>query len=723
MAQDSGVEQSVDRQVAEADGVDPEAVQEQAAAPREVYRLDPNTKIPVSKYEGPMWKSRRSAGQKAIRDLCMGWEEAEYYYNNAQQNHRKETQGNRAGNRNSGKDRRDGFSMTENIVYSTVNAVIPNIYAKNPNIEVTMTDSAMERFGVLIEHLANSIASLKSAPGVNLKPKVRKSIVRCEITNEAWMMIGWTKRENSMDQAAEDITRLGQELVNAKDQKDLERIEGELLALEESMDMLDPPGPFVKSFRGEQILLDTGSVEDDASDCNWMMAEVMFSTSYLNARYRVKDDKGNYTSAYKPTHVVDSSTSDGSEGVQQEIDNFKMFDTEQDVPNHYGYSDRQSYEKGKRTKCWYVFDKIKRRYSLFADNDWSWPIWVFDDPYHFPDFFPLEKLQYHTDPRNPRTRGEVSHYLDQQDEINTIVDEGNRARVALRDNTIFDSNVLSVKDVEDIMLNANRKLKGVKVPEGRKLEELIMGPPMPNLKYPFLWDKKSAKDAVNMISGTGDAMRGEQFKTNTTNQAISEYSSISGVRLDEKRDAIEDFIGGIMYKVLFLCLQFMDQPTVVGLVGSQYADDAAPWRSFQPEEIRKLLVCTVEGGSTQKPTSAAKKAEALQIGQILGQFTSSSPAVVLVLLRVFQRAFDGIDMTDADWQLLNQSITAQIQGQQAAAQPQPPQGAPPPGQAAPGPQQGGMPDPQAIVEDLVKQGMPEAQAIQLVKEKMQAAQQ
>ena len=716
---DSGVDQSIASQAADIEGATSPFEPAQPAAPTEVYKLDPITKIPVSKHEGPLWKSRKNAGSRAITDLIAGWDEAEYYYNNAQQNHRKETQGNRSGTRNVGKDRRDQFSMTENIVYATVNAVIPNIYAKNPNVEITMTDQQLEPIGVMLEHLLNKLASMKHSPGINLKPKVRKSIVRCEITNEAWIMIGWTKRENSIDQANADIVRIGTALVEAKDQKEIERLEGELLALEESVDLLDPPGPFVKSFRAEQVLMDTGHTEDDFSDCNWIMVEAMFATNYLNARYRVKMPDGTYNSAYKPTHVVDATqTSSGTEGVQEEINNFKMFDYERDQPTQYGYGDRQSYERGKRTKCWYAFDKVRRRYMLFADNDWTWPIWVFDDPYHFPDFYPLARLQYHTDPRMTRARGEVSHYLDQQDEINTIVDEGNRARVALRDNTIFNSSIMTTKDVEDIMLNANRKIKGVKVPEGQKLEDVIMGPPMPTLKYQFLWDKTSAKEAINMISGTGDAMRGEQFKTNTTNQAIEQYSSISGVRLDEKRDAIEDFIGDIMAKVLFLCLQFMDQQTVGSLVGSQYGEAASQWRNLQPEEIRKMVVCSIEGGSTVKPTSAAKKAEALQIGQILGQF-ASNPAVVMVLLKMMQRAFDGVDMTDADWQMLTQSIQGQMQQPQPGAGGSPAQeGAPPPDQGAA--QQGGGDPMQAIVAELVKQGIPEQQAIQLVQQKMAA---
>lgn len=674
------------------------------AARTEVYKLDPATKVPVSKYEGNMWKSRRDAGRKAISHLIDGWEEAEYYYNNAQQNHRKETGGNRSGTRNYGKDRRDSFSMTENIVYATVNAVIPNVYAKNPTVEVTMTNKQMEPFGVALERLGNRLAEMRAAPGINLKPKMRKCIMRTEVTNEAWVLIGWTKREDSADAAREDIARIGAELAEAKDANKIEELEGQLLALEEQIDLLDPPGPFVKTLRAVNVLTDTGAEEDDTSDTNWIMVCVMESTKYLNARFRKKDDDRTYSSAYEASHVVDASVAANSaEAAYEQIDNFKMFDSSKDNHKDYGYGDRESYERGKRTAVWYCFDKVKRRFYMYNDKDWLWPIWCYDDPYHFPDFFPLERLQWHPSPTAPRTRGEVSHYLDQQDEINTINDELNRARVSLRDNTIFNSRVLSTKDVEDIVLNANKKFKGVKVPEGQKLSDLIMGPPQPNLEFPHLWDKQPAKAAVNMLSGLGEAMRSEQFKTNTTNAAIQEYTSVANTRLDEKRDAVEDFIGNIMWKVLFLSMQFMEEQQFNELTGGEFQEIG--WRQMAPEEIRNTIHCRVEGGSTQKPTSAAKKQEALQLGQILGQFASASPVAILLAVKVFQRSFDGFTVTDQEWQMLMQSIEqSMMQTQQAEGQPD---------------QGQSRTQEEAAVKDMMAQGMPEAEARKRVAEATQ----
>ena len=42
---------------------------------------------------------------------------------------------------------------------------------------------------------------------------------------------------------------------------------------------------------------------------------------------------------------------------------------------------RSQYDKACYTKVWYVWDKVTRRLEMYADNDWKWPIWVWDDPY------------------------------------------------------------------------------------------------------------------------------------------------------------------------------------------------------------------------------------------------------------------------------------------------------------------------------------------------------
>jgi hypothetical protein len=719
------VQENIDAAMAQAEGVDPTAdpmtAMPMPTAPTgPIYKADPASKIMVSKFEGTVWESKIKAGRRVIEPLKEMWDEAEAYYSNSQQSHRKDTGGNMAGNRGYSKDRREAFSVTENMVYSTVNAVVPNIFTKNPDCEITMFSPDQQKLGDMLEHLMDNLAQMESAPGFNLKSKIKKCIVRTEIMNEAWVLYGYNKKEFSADQAREDITKLGEELLKAKDQKTIEEIEGKLMALEETCDLLDPAGPFVKTIRAEDVTVDANSVEDDFDDSNFLAVYISFSTNYLNAKYRKKDKNGQWISEYKPTEVVAQPDDSSGSSVQAEIDSFKLFDETKDNPKNYGYADRMAYDRAKRTKCCYIFDKVKRRYYLYATNDWTWPVWVIDDPYHLPRFWPVRRLQWHTDPKANRTKGEVSNYLDQQDIINTSEDEKQRMRTLVRDNMLYNSNVITKQMFEDIILNKNKKGVGIPMPEGSKLEDHIMAPPTPTLQFESLWDKSDAMRAINVISGVGEAMRGEQFKTNTTNQAIKEYSSISGVRLDEKRDAVEDFIGGIMHDLLFMIMQFMDAETVQSIVGVEYAEIASQWQPMEWRDIRKMLRCSVVGGSAQKPTSAAKKEEAMAVGQILGQFASATPMAIVIALKVFQRSFDGIVMTQADWDQLYQSIAMQLQRGNSNAGPG--------GEEAP-PGEGGEAeqeptdindDPQfkQMVDKAVSQGIPKGKAEAMIRDKL-----
>ena len=165
------------------------------------------------------------------------------------------------------------------------------------------------------------------------------------------------------------------------------------------------------------------------------------------------------------------------------------------------------------------------------------------------------------------------------------------------------------------------------------------------------------------------------------------------MRLDEKSDAIEDWIGDIGWSILQMCLQFMDNETVVALIGPNAGE---AWEQMTADELRRTFSVTVVGGSTKKPTSQAKKQEALELGQVLGQFVNAAPEVVLrIMLEVMQEAFDEVVIQDDDWDKIKDAIAQRAAGQSA---PQP--GAVP---ANPAPNGGGRP----VAQGQPQQGQPQ----------------
>ena len=634
-----------------------------------VFKKFKDSKIPVSKPMGELWKSRRNAGMEAQKKFANSWEEAVRYYNNAQDEHRTETIG-ASGNRVRGKRLNNQHSETENIVFATVNAVTPAVYAKNPVAEFTPNFSVLPGgqdtspraqelmdFARCCEHLVNALANKRESPGFRMKVKAKQAVIHAQLTNEAWAEYGYTIKELSSEIALMQLNDLSDQLAKAEDQKEIIRIEGELMAMEEQIDMLQPEGPFVRFRTASEVLVDCDTQCPDHSDAKWIMYKHMFPTTYLAAVYGERDKNGTVKSIYAPTHVLLAGT--GSGEMDEMINNFRLFDTSGGDPKAYGYDDQSSFKRAQRTLCWVAWDKVTRRVYLFHDKDWTWPIWVWDDPYKLPGFFPMEKLSFITPPAGAKAMGEVSYYLDQQDAINDNNSEMHRMREWARRNIFYNKNLISPAEFDSVMKGGDGTGRGIAVPEGHKITDHIFSLLPPSAQFIQLFDNQQKMAAIDRITGTSVIMRNEQFKTNTTNEAINAYSSANQTRLDDKIDAVEDWIGVVYRGIIMLCVQFMSQQTVAGIVGD---DIAVAWKNMPPREFDMLFPCRIEGGSTQKPTSSAKKKEATQMMQGLGQFVNAAPGPVLeIMLRMLEKAFDEVTITADDWKYIRESAMAQMQ--------------------------------------------------------------
>lgn len=628
------------------------------------YQMVGDTRLPVSKHLGKMWKARRDAAiaRREALKTTDAWTEAIKYYKNDQLNHRN------AGDpdlpQNTGDDIQDSFTETENIVFANTSALVPTLYSKNPVVECTSPtlDEAAKKHVTRVERLVNRLFELKHEPGVNLKPKARRGIVMAVLTNNAWAETGWTFKDASSEQAFADLADLTKQYQEAKDVKTLQEIEGKLQALENKMDVLRPSGPFVRIRSPFDILVDPASLEGDASDATWMIDFDFIPTDFLRAMYSKKDEEtGEFKSLFQPTHVMKLKARQEG-GLDEEVAQFSLLNESGDGMSYrtYGFDDNDTFRKSQYTRVARVWDKTTRRVYLFNNNDWSWPIWAWDDPYQFPDFFPFDPLQFYADPVGDETKGEVTYYLDQQDAINEINSEKRLARQWARKNIVYDKNRVDADDATALITGQKQGAFGIDVPEGSKIDDILKAIVPPSTNFMQLFDKQSQLDAIDRLSSVRSVQRGAEFKTNTTNEAIKRYDATSETRLDEKVDAIEDFIGRIGNRIAFLCMCYMDDATVTELIGP----GEAPWQQMPPKEAAKFAI-TVVGGSTQKASSGAKKEEAIQVGQVLGQFVKASPIALVVALKVMEEAFDSIVIKEEDWTMIRESIMQQVQAEQA----------------------------------------------------------
>src|SRR5262249_22105625 len=154
---------------------------------------------------------------------------------------------------------------------------------------------------------------------------------------------------------------------------------------------------------------------------------------------------------------------------------------------------------------------------------------------------------------------------------------------------------------EVVLKGPDGTARGVDVPEGMKLGDIVTTFTPPSLNHPELLDPQNKFAAINRLTGINDAQRGAQFKTNTTNDAIDFYQKNVDIRVDEKIDMIEDWIGMIAWQVLQMLVQNWTQEDVATIIGAELA---ANWRQIpDPSVLRTTLNLRIVGGSTDKPTS------------------------------------------------------------------------------------------------------------------------
>jgi hypothetical protein len=692
-----------------------------------IYQMIGDSKIPVSKLQGSVWQSRKDQGLGARKNAAISWDEALRYYDNDQSKHRSGGSDISSGNQ-PGARLTDEWRETENVVFSNCSIMVPMLYAKNPQVSITATNDLNTQRAEVNQRLVNSLLAQKNKPGLNFKNKARRAVLIALLTNAAFIKIGYTVKQDSSEEAVNQLQELAIKLQNAKKKKEIEEIEGQLMALEEKVAMLTPSGPWAKVFLPHRIVIDPISVEPDGSDANWMMEWDYLPTSYINAVYGSKHDDET-RSIYEPTHVMNSGN-DG-ESIDDTVNNFSLFTQEDVSAQANGYESPAAYKAACYTKVWYVWDKVTRRVFMFADNNWKWPIWVWDDPLKLPRFFPYFRLWFHEAANANAPKGEVTYYLDQQDAINDINSEVRRGRQWAKRNVFYNKNSINQTDVEQVLKGDDGTARGIDIPEGSKIEEHIYSFVPPGLKMPEFFSTDSKFAAINRITGINDAMRGAQFRTNTTNQAIETYQQNVDIRVDERTDLIEDFIGDIAQNIAMICMMNWEVEDITPVVGPELAEH---WQKItDPREFEKNYVVRVEGGSTAKPNSREKKKQALEMGQVLGQFANAAPATIVVMLKMFERAFDEFVIEDQEWEMIIQTMMQSLMkaggGPQDQGQEQTDQGEQEPASGTPVTDQGLMqqvkariaalpPAAQQKLQELVQSGASPADALKQIENEL-----
>jgi hypothetical protein len=634
--------------------------------PQPLYQVYEGSKIVISKQVGVYWKNKYDAAIIAYEEIKNAWEEVYRYYNHSQ---------NKTIQTPRGVFRRGDSS--ENIIFSNLNIMLPAVYSRDPDVTCNTNDKADEPFTNCLEALLNAIFQRKNL--LNAKPKIKKAAGIALLTNFGILKLDWTKKDDSVELAAQEMQRISAELITAKNQERVEDLYGQLESLEASMELLKPGGPNLSNVLPHNLVIDPYAEQPDGADATWMCETVYLPTAGLSARFTYTENEGEKNPVrnliYKPTHkaVFTEGASVGrDDGLGMVL---RALDGSGNVPISFEEEGRRAYIDMYFTECKLLWDKHLKRVLLFHCDDWTWPLWVWDDPLGISRFFPYFIVSFSMNTGGTVGVGEAAYILDQQDEINDINRQMAKIRRAVFDYFYYNSDVITADEAEKFVQGIRgetagaKHVLGVKAGEGGKIQDMIQAFAPPSLQYEMLFDKPKILDAVNRISNTSDALRGVQFKTNTNVASVQSYQESMRLSVGAKVDVIEDTVADVALSLAELCVQNMTAEEVASLVGDDLAQN---WQQMTVEAFTQKYSVNVVAGSMEKPNSVFKKKEAIEVAQAVGQFARAAPgSVTKIMLRVLEQAFTEVAIKPEDWESLTSEINASMQKGAPAGQGQP----------------------------------------------------
>jgi hypothetical protein len=650
-----------------------------------LYQIYEGSKIAVGKALGKMCQCKVEAARATYEHIYSIWEEVFKYYNYDHQ---------RTLNTPKGVFKRgDG---TENVIFSNLNVMLPAVYSKDPDVTCSASDEGDEKFTKCLQALLNGL--FKRKDGLNAKPHIKRAAGMALLTNCGIIKLNFTRKSDSKELALQEMERMTQELAACETQEEVDRIYGEFEALERNMEVLEPSGFNLNGVLPHNLVIDPYAEQADGMDSRWMAERVFFQTNYLTARFTKNEDDDadpeddyantNRVLIYKPTHKARFAA--GGSGSRDDGIGLVMdaLDARGSAPTSNTDDERTAYINMYYTECWFFWDKATRRLLLFAAGDWAWPIWVWDDPLGLSRFFPYFIMSFTMSTGGTVSPGESAYILDQQDEINDIERQKSRIRRSVFDYFFYNNQKIKKDEAEKFVQALRGETRNAKHAIGvdageAKVSECIEALVPPSAQYDKLFDKAPVLETINRITNTSDALRGVQFKTNTTEDAVQSYMESLKLSVGAKVDVIEDTVSDLANAVAEVSVQFMDEEQVSGIVGPLLAQD---WQQLTVDEFRSQYNVTIVAGSMEKPNSIFKKKEAIQIAQAIGQFAQAAPGITLrIMLKVMQNAFTDVVIKPEDWAALDQEIKMNLSRGVSDGSTQ---GGAPPGGAGGPPQQG-----------------------------------
>lgn len=555
----------------------------------------------------------------------------------------------------------------ENIIRTNIRTIMRSTYMQNPHLEFTGSETD-QPLAETLQYIISFLMNKQTHPGLNLKPKARRWILHGQLTNLGTMRLDFQGKDGSLEQARDELANIESKLSDAKSKDEIDTLYAQLQLLYERMPLLESKGMILRNVLPHRIIIDPDCTHLDLSDANWLAEEFFLDRDYMTEKY-FKKEGDEYVYRSDPSKKKKLADGDTDKSVEDSVLDTVMNDQSEK---------RREYIQKNKVRCYYIYDKVTRRIYLFNSEDWSTPLWVFEDDLKLSRFFRHFFISFSESIDGVVQPGEASFYVGQQNAINQINRKAQEIRNSAFGALIYDKGSVDQDEVKKL-INHLKNPKEVaafgitKSGNEKKLSEIVEVFVPPAFDYQQLFNTNALRSAIDKAQALSDVDRGEQFKANTTNAAVQYMAQNRQATNNQLIEMIEDSFETLGWAMAEILVSKYSKEDITALVGETYG------QAFQPMtvvEFNQRYRMTIAAGSIEKPNTEFKKREAIQIAQSVGQFGQAAPGTTMkIIMRMFQNVFSTFLVKKSDWEGLEKETEANLtKGVSTNAQPQAGQG-------------------------------------------------
>lgn len=511
-----------------------------------------------------------------------------------------------------------------NVVYSTIAALMPQTYAKNPDISATPSEAVSgDRYAAVknFARTAEVVLSKVFVKDAKLKRRAKACVRSAMTTGVGWAKLSYQKdvRQDPiilsrMNDVQDNLQRLKATIAAIEDPAKLgehealqESLANQLKALQGQVEQTIFEGLVIDHVLSEDVIILDETVRsfDGYAQSGALAHRIWFSKSRYEAVFGKCPEKAKTYQSPGDDRAAKDAKAEPFYCV------FEIWCKDENTvytltQGAEGYT-RAPFQPDKLGKHWYSLFPLG--FNLIDGQ-----------------FYPMSDVEL----------------------LEKLGDEYNETRDALKDHREDSVPVrvaraggnLSPDDLEKIQKRRAREIVVLEGAGGKPLTEDLFEFSAITIN-PNVYDVTPVRSDIEIVSGASDATQGSVLKAKTATEAEILREGLQS-RTAERQDAIEDWIADMANYATQILLQEMTLPQVQRIAGED-----AVWPEADRESILSMVEIEIRAGSTGRPNRISERE----------QWTKLMPVIQQAMLQVSELRNQGqTDMADAVVELVRETL-------------------------------------------------------------------